>query len=127
MPFMDHRIVSFALSLPWQSKLRNGYNKAIIRDSLAKYMPKEIAYRKTKIGFNPPLIEWMQGPMKNYLLDTINSNNFKNSNIIDTKQLKIDTLSVINNKNASFKQGKDVWTYLSRYFWEQYFFNKIKQ
>jgi asparagine synthase (glutamine-hydrolysing) len=127
MPFMDHRIIAFALSLPWESKLRNGYNKSIVRDSVKHLLPKEIVYRKTKIGFNPPLIEWMQGPMKNYLLDTINSDNFKNSNLIDSIKLKNDINDVINNKNTNFKQAKDTWTYLSRYFWEQYFFNKINK
>src|SRR3989339_650902 len=69
MPFMDYRIVSFAFSLPWQSKLKNGYTKAIIRDSLSKYMPKKITYRKTKIGFNTPIVDWMRGPLKTYFLD----------------------------------------------------------
>ena len=46
MPFMDHRIVSFVNSLPYSSKLGNGYTKKLIRDALDPYMPKEITWRK---------------------------------------------------------------------------------
>ncbi|HOT78211.1 MAG TPA: asparagine synthetase B family protein, partial [Candidatus Wallbacteria bacterium] len=47
MPFMDHRIVSFAFSIPWSSKIRNGFTKSIVRDAMEPYMPQEIAYRRT--------------------------------------------------------------------------------
>ena len=59
MPFMDHRMVTLGMSLPWKSRLHGGFSKSIIRDAMAPFMPKEIAYRRTKIGFNTPIVEWM--------------------------------------------------------------------
>ena len=52
MPFMDHRIVSYINSLPSSSKFGKGYTKKLIRDSLEPFMPKEITWRKSKVGFN---------------------------------------------------------------------------
>lgn len=119
MPFMDHRIVSFAFSLPWKSKIRNGFSKAIIRDAVADLMPKEVAYRKSKIGFNSPIVDWMQGVLKPFFLDTICSQSFKNSDIINPKIVANKINNVILNSSSSFQDGEEAWTMLSPYIWEQ--------
>src|SRR3989339_259313 len=126
MPFMDYRIVSFAFSLPWQSKLKNGYTKAIIRDSLSKYMPKKITYRKTKIGFNTPIVDWMRGPLKTYFLDIINSRNFQESVFINPENTAKKIKNVIENPKATFTMGTGAWRSLAPYLWEQSFLKKIK-
>ena len=64
MPFMDHRIVTYVNSLPYTSKFGNGYTKILIRDAMSKNMPKEITWRKSKIGFNTPIVDWMQKDLK---------------------------------------------------------------
>jgi len=85
MPFLDHRIACFAFALPWSSKIRDGYSKAIVRDAVARYMPSEIAYRKSKIGFNSPIVDWMKGPLREFLLDTISRQDFGQSALIDAE------------------------------------------
>ncbi len=119
MPFMDYRIVSFAMSLPWQSKLHGGYSKAIVRDALSPYMPKEIAYRKTKIGFNTPIVEWMQGALKEYFEDVIASSEFINCEFINSKETAAKVKSVIYNENATFAEGEQAWSALYPYLWEK--------
>ena len=44
MPFMDHRLVSYCFSLPWQSKIPRSstYTKAIIRDAIGPWMPRKV-------------------------------------------------------------------------------------
>lgn len=125
MPFMDHRIVSFAFSLPWTSKIKNGFTKSIIRDSLSDFMPKKIAYRKTKIGFNSPIIDWIKGPLKPFLFDIVNSSSFLNSNYIDSKTIKGKIENTIKDPNATFTMGMDIWKSLSPYLWEQSFLKKV--
>ena len=60
MPFMDYRLVSYVFSLPWQSKMQDGYTKSILRHAMDPYMPKEITWRKSKMGFNTPFSDWMK-------------------------------------------------------------------
>ena len=119
MPFLDHRILSFAFSLPWSSKIRKGFSKAIIRDALAAYMPTEIAYRKSKIGFNSPIVDWMKGPLKNFMMDSIHCQAFKTSNLINPDQVAHAVLNVINNPAAKFSDGEYAWQLLNPYLWEQ--------
>lgn len=119
MPFMDHRLVSFAFSLPWTSKIRNGFSKSIIRDAVAPYMPKQIAFRKSKIGFNSPILDWMKGPMREFFMDTINSKTFKHSTLINPQIVAQKICKVVNSPNASFQDAEKAWTMLSPYLWGQ--------
>lgn len=119
MPFMDHRLVTLAFSLPWTAKIRGGYSKAIVRDAMAPYMPHGVAYRKTKIGFNSPIVDWMQGPLKSFMLDTISSQSFKECQLIDSAQVANQVRSIINNRKAKFSEGEHAWTMLAPYFWER--------
>lgn len=119
MPFMDHRVVEFAFSIGWKSKLHGGYSKSIIRDALAPIMPESIAYRRTKIGFNTPIVEWMQGPMKAYFMDIINSQAFNNCDLINPAEVKRQVTQVIDNPGATFAQGEMAWSMLYPFMWEQ--------
>ncbi|NLG03769.1 MAG: asparagine synthase (glutamine-hydrolyzing), partial [Clostridia bacterium] len=119
MPFMDYRIVSMAFALDWRSKLHGGYSKAIIRDAMAPFMPKEIAYRKTKIGFNTPIVEWMQGPLKAYFEDMINSSSFSNCDLIKPEPVREQVKQVLYNEHATFAMGEAAWCSIYPYLWEQ--------
>lgn len=119
MPFLDHRILAFAFSLPWSSKIRKGFSKAIIRDALAPYMPAEIAYRKTKLGFNSPIVDWMKGPLKAFMLDTIQSTAFRNCDLIDPLRVKRAIMTVIENPDAKFSDGERAWQLLTPFLWER--------
>lgn len=119
MPFMDYRIVSFAMSIGFASKIHGGYSKSIIRDAMAPYMPKEIAYRKTKIGFNTPIVEWMQGPLKGYFEDILGSQDFINCDLIDASKVQSEIREVISNPSASFAMGEKAFSDLYPYLWER--------
>ena len=125
MPFMDYRIVEFAMSIGFRSKLHGGYSKSIIRDAMAPFMPESIAYRKTKIGFNTPIVEWMQGPLKEYFLDRIESLDFMNCSYINSEKTKTEILNVINNPHATFAEGEMAWSDFYPYLWEQNFLKHI--
>ena len=121
---MDYRIVTLAFALQWESKLRKGYSKAIIRDAMSPFMPQSIVSRKTKIGFNTPLVEWMQGEMKEYFEDILTSTDFSNSNLINSKKIREDIIRVINGGDkVKFVDAERVWTaIIAPYLWEKAFF-----
>jgi len=121
MPFMDYRMVTLGMSLPWQSRLHGGYSKSIIRDAMAPYMPQDIAYRRTKIGFNTPIVEWMKGPLKAYFTDMITSSDFANCDLIDSATVRKNVEQVINDPNATFAMGEIAFIGLYPYLWEKSF------
>ena len=128
MPFMDYRLVEMAFAIPWTSKIRDGYSKAIIRDALEPYMPHEVVWRKTKIGFNTPIVEWMQGGFREYFEDTVTSVDFLNSDSINAKVVKEKILSVTRgDKNVSFSQGETAYAAIAPYLWEKCFYKRVIQ
>ncbi len=59
VPFLEPRLIEFALSLPGNFKIRNGLTKSVLRDAIKSFVPRKIANRVDKLGFPTPEIEWM--------------------------------------------------------------------
>jgi len=76
VPYLDHRLVEFAYSLPSSVKLKGGVGKYILKRAAAKYIPKEIINRHKK-GFAVPLGPWFKKELKPLLLDILGSDSFK--------------------------------------------------
>jgi len=123
MPFLDWRVATFAFALPWHSKIRNGFSKAIIRDAAAPFMPHEIAYRRTKIGFNSPIVDWMRGPLRGYFMDTLGSTAFSNCDLVDAPRARRLVEHVVNEPNATFKSGEQAWWSVLPFLWSEALFN----
>ncbi len=119
MPFLDHRIVSFAFSIPGSSKVRNGYSKSIVRDGMKGFFPDEIRLLKRKIGFNSPFTEWMKGPLKEWLLDLMESESFQSASFIQSQTVKNNILKVMKDPAATFRDGEAAWESLMPFIWER--------
>lgn len=121
MPFMDHRLVQFAFSIGWQSKVRNGFSKNIIRDAMAPFMPEEITYRRGKIGFNAPILDWIKGPYREMFLDMTASTEFANSELLANPARTKGLLENVLSGKTSFHEAAMVWDELQIFMWEQVF------
>lgn len=62
LPFLNHQLVEFIFSLPSHFKIKNGRTKWILRKAMTALLPEAIAWRKDKIGFEPPQKDWLQQP-----------------------------------------------------------------
>jgi asparagine synthase (glutamine-hydrolysing) len=71
-PFLDHRIVEFAAVLPANLKLRGSEQKVVLRSLMKDKLPAAILNRE-KIGFDIPAHEWLRGPLRGLLEDSLGS------------------------------------------------------
>jgi len=62
-PFLDHRVVEFALTLPQRLLLRGREGKWALRQLLDRYVPRALIDRP-KAGFEVPLAAWLRGPLR---------------------------------------------------------------
>lgn len=68
MPFLNHELVEFIFSLPSQLKMHEGWTKFLLRKAMDKKLPDEIVWRKDKVGFETPQINWMEdSKMQEYI------------------------------------------------------------
>ena len=69
LPFLSHELVEFVFALPATFKVNDGFSKYILRSSMNDIVPKEIIWRKDKIGFEPPNKNTIYNqPLKNYFI-----------------------------------------------------------
>ncbi len=60
VPFLDHRIVEFGLSLPDELKVQSRQGKVFLKRWAEGFLPADHLWRKKK-GFHVPLGEWLKG------------------------------------------------------------------
>jgi len=102
LPFLSHELVEFLFSLPERYKINEGWTKWIMRETFQDVMPKEIAWRIDKIGYEPPQKAWMESKemlekinnQKNLLID----NQYISKKALDKTYSSADAL-VANNRN----------------------------
>ncbi|MGB0383307.1 MAG: asparagine synthase (glutamine-hydrolyzing) [Ardenticatenaceae bacterium] len=66
-PFLDHRLLELVARIPPKFKLRGWQTKAILRDTLRRYLPPQ-TLRKRKQGFSVPLREWFRSDLLNEMV-----------------------------------------------------------
>jgi asparagine synthase (glutamine-hydrolysing) len=69
-PFLDDRIADFAASLPAHFKLDGSNSKRVLRDTMRGKLPHSVLSRP-KMGFDIPVHDWLRGPLRSLLLDTL--------------------------------------------------------
>ena len=71
VPFLDHRLVEFAFSLPSRFKIRDGYTKRVLRDGMKGILPEKIRWRVKKLGFATPERKWRRTILKPLIEEAI--------------------------------------------------------
>jgi asparagine synthase (glutamine-hydrolysing) len=62
-PFLDHRLVELAFSLPSSVKVRRGSGKWVVKEVARRHLPTSIVDRP-KVGFRVPLDAWLRGALR---------------------------------------------------------------
>ena len=62
-PLLDSKLARLAFSLPSSMRIRNGERKWILKEVVARRVPRALTDRP-KMGFGVPLGSWLRGPLK---------------------------------------------------------------
>lgn len=87
VPFLDHRVVEFAWSLPVGLKIRGGQGKWILRQVLNKHVPKELVERP-KQGFGIPLGAWLRGSLREWAEQLLDESRLRNEEFLNPKVVR---------------------------------------
>lgn len=115
VPFLDHKIVEFAATIPADVKFKNGTLKKLLVESTKEYLPSKILNRKDKMGFPVPLNIWMKDELKDFIISIFDQG----------PQRELFNKELIKNSIQSESQfGRKIWGFLSLELWYQEFIDK---
>jgi asparagine synthase (glutamine-hydrolysing) len=117
-PFLDHTLVSYALSLPQHAKIAHGQTKRILKKAVADLLPADIVHRP-KQGFRVPLPEWLAGPLAPWA----------ESRLFSKKAREIDGLDFTyierlwhEHRTRQADRSFDLWCLLNLFGWYEHWF-----
>jgi len=100
LPYMDHRLIEYAWSLPNEYKYKNGQTKWVLKEVLNKYIPKKL-YDRPKQGFGIPINEWLKGSLREWAEELLNEQKLKEQGYFDVKKIR--------EKWIQHQSGKSNW------------------
>ncbi len=118
-PFLDHRLVERALSLPESFKVRHGSVKWIWKEIVKDHLPDTIIKRR-KMGFGIPIIAWMRNELYGYLQERLLAGNprlYEYMNKATIEQLLKD------HKDGRADYSNHIWSLLLLEMWLTEFFD----
>lgn len=118
-PFMDHRLVEFAYSMPDNLKIDQGVSKIILRKN-SEILPRKLRERTDKMMSANIMEEWFRTILKDYVLEIINSQSLKDRGIIDVDKVRS---KVESHNKGSINIGKEIARWISVELWFRHFFD----
>lgn len=79
-PYLDHRIIEFAASLPDRFKVSGRCHKVILRRLMRTKLPASVL-RRSKTGLDIPTHDWLRGPLRPFLEETLSPEAVKQSGL----------------------------------------------
>jgi len=103
VPMLDHRVVEFAWSLPFDMKVRNGDAKWLLKQVLYRHVPRQMLERP-KMGFGVPIDSWLRGPLRHWAEDLLDPVQMKSEGFFDPLPIQ--------EKWRQHLSGNQNWQYL---------------
>jgi asparagine synthase (glutamine-hydrolysing) len=79
-PLLDRRLFEYVWTLPENMKIRNKQGKYLLREVLARHVPKSM-FDRPKKGFSPPIGMWLRGELRDWAEDLLSISNLKDSGL----------------------------------------------
>jgi asparagine synthase (glutamine-hydrolysing) len=87
VPLLDHELLAFAWSLPFDAKSSRGRGKHLLRELLCRYVPRELVERP-KRGFAVPLGDWLRGPMREWADALLDETRLRREGFLDPAPIR---------------------------------------
>jgi len=86
VPFVDHRLMEFGLSLPMTQKIHHGQQRYFVREAVRELLPK-IVNRAPKRAVPSPQREWFKRELRPWIQSTLSAKKFYAYEFLDQKKV----------------------------------------
>ncbi len=87
VPFVSHRFVDFALTIPVDMKLREGKGKYVLRKAIEPWLPKG-SLNQRKIGFQLPFADWFMGGFNDFAREAWRSSGLSKVGLLNDRGIE---------------------------------------
>ncbi len=121
-PFLDHKVMEFAASLPPELKLRGLQTKYILKEAFRSRLPEEIINRK-KMGFGVPLNRWFRQELRTAAYEILLSKRTMERGYFNRGAVK-----QLLDEHVSFQADNSyrIWALLFLELWHRMFIDKTE-
>jgi len=118
-PLLDRDVVDFVCRLPMEYKLNGLKTKYILKKVADEFLPRKLVYRK-KRGFGVPLAKWLNGELKEFMLEHLSETKIRNQGIFYYPYIK----KLIDEQLSKIKDNREpLWTLLVFQTWYEKYMN----
>lgn len=118
VPLLDYKLVEFMATVPADVKFSGGRMKHLLKQVYSQVVPSKILNRRDKMGFPVPLNEWMQGELKDFVMDVFNTGKAKQRPFVN-----YDVVMSEIEKTSKF--SRKLWAFLSLELWYQEYYDRL--
>ncbi len=112
-PYLDHRLVEFAASLPAALKVPRFQMKHVLKKAVRQWLPRKVVYRQ-KRGFSVPVAGWMRGALRPLVDATLSEEKLKRDGLFDARFVR----RLLNEHwGGQADHRKTLWTLLCFQLW----------
>ena len=113
VPYLDHRLIEFALNISPKLKCHNGTCKYILKQILYQYLPKRL-FERPKQGFAIPLNKWLHTGLRFLVNDYLSEEVIRKHGIVNPE--------VVNQLKEKYYAGSDylfnrLWILIVLHMW----------
>jgi len=119
-PFLDHRLVELAFSLPSSMKTHGRTTKWILKQVAYRYLPQSVVDRP-KIGFKVPLDRWFRGGLQELAFDLLTAPSSFVGDICDRRMVR----KLLDSHASGYRNEESrIWPLLSLEIWHREIINR---
>ncbi|MGB3463656.1 MAG: asparagine synthase (glutamine-hydrolyzing), partial [Cyclobacteriaceae bacterium] len=122
VPFLDHRVVAFANSLPAGYKLKGPIRKRVLQEAYREILPDEL-YNRPKKGFEVPLLSWFNNELQSTLAKEV----FNRKLIEEQGIFQWETIAGLQKKLSSFDPGDAHAKVWAIFVFQRWYHNYFKE
>ncbi len=112
-PFLDHRIVEFAATLPMDLKIRGFKQKIVLRELMRDKLPP-VVLKRSKTGFDIPAHHWFRSVLRPLLMDTVTPEALRSTGVFDAAAVEA---LIRDHMERRINAGYRLWGLLTLFLW----------
>jgi asparagine synthase (glutamine-hydrolysing) len=112
-PLLDHRIVEYAWRLSPDLKMRDGQTKWVLRELLAREVPREL-FERPKVGFSVPVRAWLRGPLRPWAEELLAGPSLDEVGVLDANAVRRAWQALLDDRAGT---GLGMWAVLQLVAW----------